>query len=67
MPNIVVFLIGITCGLMSGLAVTWLDIGTAENANKVINECEKELPRNQHCELIAVIKNKSENKNETYD
>ena len=41
-------------GYILGCAITWMAV--TENFEKPIKQCELNLPRNQHCELTAKVK-----------
>lgn len=51
----VIFAIGIfILGAMFGASLWSKDIEVGEGARGLLVECEKELPRHQHCKIIAV-------------
>ena len=52
------FCYGFVVGVVIGLAITNKGQVTAEIANEAIAECELNLPRNQHCEISAVVAHK---------
>ena len=48
-------LISITCGVFIVLfVVNFLPGSLFNSAKKAMNECEKTLPRNQHCIITAI-------------
>ena len=52
------FCYGLVVGVVSGLAITNKGQVTAEIANEAIARCEIKIPRDQHCEIIAVARKK---------
>ena len=49
---------GCALGLFIGLLIAFNDMETAVIYNKAIAKCELNLPRDQHCEIVAVVAHK---------
>jgi hypothetical protein len=55
MQTILTFMIGLLVGVSLTATVAVLtDNPTLETVNKAMTDCEKSLPRDQHCYIIAV-------------
>jgi len=54
--NIFIFFIGLSVGvLVVSIMLTYLQNSSYSIVTKSITECELNIPRNQHCKIIAVI------------
>jgi hypothetical protein len=51
-----IFIQGFTLGFLFAIILNCLPFSDRSKAIKAINECEKNLPRNQHCILTAIVK-----------
>jgi len=58
-----VFMFG---GFVAGVTSSSEEIKFMAAANKIIAKCEKQLPRDVKCKLVAVIDKKQEGDNEWY-
>lgn len=55
-----VFFMGVFFGVIVCVLSTTIPASTLSVVRNAINECEKSLPRDQHCKIIAVPKEKDE-------
>jgi hypothetical protein len=54
-------MLGIVFGMMIGAGLRTISPHSAENRiEKVIEQCEKDLPRNQHCTITGIVEKPNE-------
>lgn len=51
------FIAGVMAGMLSGVVLTASLSVEVERYQNAINECEKDLPRSEHCIIIGVRAN----------
>lgn len=54
--KVAIFLAGVMVGAVLAIGVTQMPGSIVREANRVIDECEQSLPRNQTCKIIGVPK-----------